>query len=63
MLCDGEDRLSRPAFPRKFNIHTSTEKRARAEGLPWPPGATTDKSASVAGCGPSIRRAGVKRHA
>jgi hypothetical protein len=37
MLYDREDRMSRPMFLREYDIDGSTEKRARAEGLPWPP--------------------------
>jgi hypothetical protein len=37
MLYDREDRMSRPIFLREYDIEGSTEKRARAEGLPWPP--------------------------
>ncbi len=37
VLYDREDRMSRPMFLREYDIDTSTEKRARAEGLPWPP--------------------------
>jgi hypothetical protein len=37
MLYDREDRMSRPTFLREYDIEASTEKRARAEGLPWPP--------------------------
>jgi hypothetical protein len=37
MLYDREDRMSRPMFLREYDIEGSTEKRARAEGLPWPP--------------------------
>ena len=37
MLYDREDRMSRPVFLREYDIEGSTEKRARAEGLPWPP--------------------------
>jgi hypothetical protein len=37
MLYDREDRMSRPTFLREYDIEGSTEKRARAEGLPWPP--------------------------
>jgi hypothetical protein len=37
MLYDREDRMSRPMFLREYGVEGSTEKRARAEGLPWPP--------------------------
>jgi hypothetical protein len=37
MLYDREDRMSRPMFLKEYDIEGSTEKRARAEGLPWPP--------------------------
>ncbi len=37
MLYDGQDRMPRPTFLREYHIDGSTEKRARAEGLPWPP--------------------------
>ena len=37
MLYDREDRMSRPIFLTDYDIEGSTEKRARAEGLPWPP--------------------------
>jgi hypothetical protein len=37
MLYDREERMSRPMFLRVYDIEGSTEKRARAEGLPWPP--------------------------
>ena len=37
MLYDREDRMSRPIFLTEYDIEGSTEKRARAEGLPWPP--------------------------
>jgi hypothetical protein len=37
MLYDREDRMSRPTFLGEYDIEASTEKRARAEGLPWPP--------------------------
>jgi hypothetical protein len=37
MLYDREDRMSRPMFLTEYDIAPSTEKRARAEGLPWPP--------------------------
>ena len=37
MFYDREDRMSRPTFLWEYDIEASTEKRARAEGLPWPP--------------------------
>jgi hypothetical protein len=37
MLYDRDDRMSRPKFLREYDIEASTEKRARSEGLPWPP--------------------------
>ncbi len=37
MLYDREDRMSRPIFLTEYDIEGSTEKRAMAEGLPWPP--------------------------
>lgn len=37
VLYDKEDRMPRPVFLRDYDIEGSTEKRARALGLPWPP--------------------------
>lgn len=36
-LYDGEDRMGRQAFLREYRIDGNTERRARAEKLPWPP--------------------------
>jgi hypothetical protein len=37
MLYDKEDRMKRPEFLREFGFKETTEKKARLEGLPWPP--------------------------
>lgn len=38
MLYDGQDRMSRRTFLKRYNVAARTEKRVRAQGRhPWPP--------------------------